>query len=588
MNKFSSFLKNTFSSGINLFKTHRISMIVLLLLTGVGFSLPITEEIEETVDYAYFASDILFQVAAFLFFFFAATFLIDTLISKISGLKTILLAIGALLSFALSACMEDAKMLPMIGKAVDGAIGSSAKWALIIGLVAILWILSVFFCFKKYASVPFAQFMVRVFSKIFMRSIVYGIISNGVLILSAIFTMLLWGDFEVILFPTMILISGVFYIPAILEAFVSSDDEEIGFIKVLVKFVLLIMTLVAYAIIYIYMAKITITWDIPSNSIFGILTALFVISMPLAYMCTSYERKGFLQNMAYFLPLIFVPFIALQIYAVFARIVEHGLTPSRALGVAFILLEIIYILLYLLRFFKKKELRGEIILPIIAVFILILACIPGSNVFHLSRALDTSLVKSGIENFREGKFDSEEIKKMLDMYEYISKEEKYGNLPASNSFSEEDQKSIQSMHDYLIEHPSAEDYHDETDSHTWWENSDGWIDVSNYSKVIYVEFDVEENENGLDFANVTLENDYVKDDEKIAEINISGITPQVMGYLERQIKEDDHNGEETLDDVKSIQVDENSMFVFERIGLSYMKYPLRITDMYGTGWLLVK
>lgn len=589
MNKFSSFLKNAFSSGIKLFKTHPISMIVLLLLTAAGFSFPIVEEVSGTG--LSLAVNALAQVLVFLTVFLPCCFLIETLGLKNRVLKVILVVAGALVSFVFSTFLEDAPVAPGIGSSALKSLGLYAAIALILGIVIILWILIIYFCYKKCAEVSFAEYMMRVFSKVFMRGIIYSVISNGILILTLIFAGLLWGDFGVIFFPAEILVMGVFYLPAILEALVYSDEEEIGFIKVLVRYVFLILTLLAYVIIYIYMIKITVTWDIPSNSIFAILTALFIVSMVIAYMCTAYERKGFLQNTAYFLPLIFVPFIGLQCYSVFVRIIEHGLTASRLFGVGFIIFEIIYIVLYLLRFFGKKELKGETILPIIAAMVFVLACVPGGNAFHFSSFVDRITIKSGIESFSNGSNDSAKIKKAVNLYDYLNKEEKHGNIPSSDVFSASDAEKIENMREYLIENPVIDYFEeDSTGKYNWWTSDTSWIDVSGYDRIIEVDFRM--NQYNFDdsdgWNNVELYESGEGQEKVVRIVDMSVLAAEITDFVEKDNTSKSHSGEGNLDENNVIQIDDTSKFILKSVNVTYDTNPLKLTDVSGTGYYLTK
>ena len=63
-----------------------------------------------------------------------------------------------------------------------------------------------------------------------------------------------------------------------------------NFVEV-IKYVLGILVIIAFAIIYLYIAKIIILRDIPSNQIFRILATLFIIGFPIWTMSKSFENN---------------------------------------------------------------------------------------------------------------------------------------------------------------------------------------------------------------------------------------------------------------------------------------------------------
>lgn len=257
-----------------------------------------------------------------------------------------------------------------------------------LGLIGIMLIMSLYFQFVRHGELTFGTFLIRIFNKCFMSALIYGVLNIGMVFLVLIFTTLLWGDFSVIYFPIWACITGLFYVPNILHA-IAEPEQENRFIQVLVRYVMLSMCIAAYVIIYTYMAKILILRDIPSNSIFAILTALFVVSTAICFMCGAYENRGFLQKFAYYQPFIFAPFLVLQGYAVFARIGQYGITVSRYFGVAYLVFELAFIILYLLSLLVHKNALIKQAFPILAVILLVSCVIPGVNAYSVSEKWGT-------------------------------------------------------------------------------------------------------------------------------------------------------------------------------------------------------
>ena len=72
-------------------------------------------------------------------------------------------------------------------------------------------------------------------------------------------------------------------------------------------------------------------------------------------------------------------FILLQIYTMGIRIVKNGVTPLRYDGMVFVLFEICYILCYIL---KKEKIKNLILVADVLLIITIL--VPGINAFDVS------------------------------------------------------------------------------------------------------------------------------------------------------------------------------------------------------------
>ena len=82
---------------------------------------------------------------------------------------------------------------------------------------------------------------------------------------------------------------------------------------------------------------------------------------------TFKEQSKSIEKMCKILPIAFAPFILLQIYSIYTRIAENGLTPSRYIGVVFIIFEIIAIFLSLYK--ERKYLIHTITTAVILIVI---------------------------------------------------------------------------------------------------------------------------------------------------------------------------------------------------------------------------
>lgn len=247
------------------------------------------------------------------------------------------------------------------------------------GFIVVCIALFIFFACQK-QSVTLGEYAIRTFAKAILYYFVYGVIMIGIVLLLLIFTELIAGEFFEIFEPVMCLLTGLYCAPMTLIIFGSEGEAVSAFFKNVVTKVMLVLAIIGCAIIYIYMLKILITMSIPSNSIFVICTALFCAVIPISLMCTAYENEGLMQRIAYLMPYIFAPFIILQGYAVIVRVAQYGLTVSRYLGLAMIIFEIIYIVIYACMRNKIKN-----IFLIIAIMAFVTTICPVINAYSLSK-----------------------------------------------------------------------------------------------------------------------------------------------------------------------------------------------------------
>ena len=245
--------------------------------------------------------------------------------------------------------------------------------------VIILTALSVYRNFRN-SGLPFNQYCIRVVHELSRLAIVCGITALGIGLVTATFVaLILNGSDYMLILRAEFLVLGCIFGSGLLDAQIRLDRELPRFFIVIVKYLLMILLMAAFAIIYGYILKIIITRDVPSNEIFRILAGLFILGMPIWTLAGSFEDDTRPVRIAGILPYVFIPFLFLQGYAIRVRILGFGLTPLRYLCIAMMVFEIIYIIVYALR---KRE--TGIMLPILAVMTLICLVIPGVNMYTVS------------------------------------------------------------------------------------------------------------------------------------------------------------------------------------------------------------
>lgn len=261
-----------------------------------------------------------------------------------------------------------------------------------IGYCLCLFVLTLYFIIKK-TGVSFGEYLIKIFNNIFNSSIIYGVLNIGMTLIIVIFVeLILDGTYGESILRCQILLLGLFYIPALLNSIIDVKEKEpSNFIKGLVKYVLLPLVTIAMVIIYIYIAKILIQREMPSNIIFRILAGIFIVAFPVWNMANNFKEQKGIYKVSKVLPYAYIPFILLEIYSVGIRIINFGLTPIRYIGIAFIIFQIIVLLFTILK--RKINLVYSFIILAVIVFI---ACITPLNFNTMSKLSQKNIIVSNL------------------------------------------------------------------------------------------------------------------------------------------------------------------------------------------------
>ncbi len=143
-----------------------------------------------------------------------------------------------------------------------------------------------------------------------------------------------------------LLLSALAYFPTCLLAVSDTSEDNAVFTKKFVSYVLLPCVWIAMFVIYLYVVKIFVTQEVPSNEIFSICASLFAIGMPIWMMASGFveEKSSRYKKLIHITKYIYAPFILLEIYSMSVRVKAYGLTEQRYAAWMFVLLQIIYIL----------------------------------------------------------------------------------------------------------------------------------------------------------------------------------------------------------------------------------------------------
>ncbi|MBO5146745.1 MAG: DUF4153 domain-containing protein [Lachnospiraceae bacterium] len=295
-----------------------------------------------------------------------------------------------------------------------------------VGYVLFALSLGIFLCYwfgSKNGIFNFADYLVRVFAGFVRASLIYTVLMIGSLMIVGIIMELFDIEFELLL-RVEILILGGYYVPALLVCVFPEKEEKSRLTGFLIKYVLTGMVMCAVAVIYIYMLKILITFDMPSNAVFRIVAWLFVLGVPVCTMNGHYQEGNPLKKVSTVLVYMMLPLVLMQSFSIIVRIREHGLTPMRYLCIALLLFEVMVLILY----YVKRNRLG-IMMGVIPIAIIVSCFLPFINMDYVSY-LNQKTALEKVLSLSAGKQEalSEEtyehlLKRAKGAYEYLEDNE---------------------------------------------------------------------------------------------------------------------------------------------------------------------
>ncbi len=225
-------------------------------------------------------------------------------------------------------------------------------------------------------------------------------------------------------------------------SFIPKKDIPVQQSKIFRTFVLfagLPIYILLIVILLVYLAKITVKWDMPSGEIntFASLASLFFIFFLLSTkQYTEKTAKLFVKFGGYFL----IPVLVMQIIAVFERINAYGLTVPRTISLVLIIISILFILCSVV---APKQLNK---IPLISGIIVLIVTVTPLNVIDMPVVSQTCILKTVLtENnmLRDGRvipnpnIDDKSAERITSAYGYL----KY-NAKKTPGFIQEPEKSF--------------------------------------------------------------------------------------------------------------------------------------------------
>lgn len=285
-----------------------------------------------------------------------------------------------------------------------------------LGCALLLLLGTVYFCHRK-SGVDFTEYMLHVLANLCVTTAVYIVLYIGVslalTVVDTLFVDSVLGSFAT---SGAILVTGFYYVPCCITALRNMDsdiDRSPG--KYLLRDVVTSLTIFAMMIVYAYLFKILLRWEMPSNEIFGIVTGLFCFGMPIWIMDCYYWDDTRYMRILQKLPYGLLPMIPLQIYAMGVRIYEHGMTPDRYLGMVMVVVEIAVLVIW--HFWKEKM---ERVLPVLGVCVIVAFLVPGINANSLSDRWQRAFLETYYQKLlTQGSLTQTECGRLKGAYHYL-------------------------------------------------------------------------------------------------------------------------------------------------------------------------
>ena len=288
----------------------------------------------------------------------------------------------------------------------------------------------------KNISVP--QYALMVFKNFLSHFVFTLIVFTGIIILYLIYEALIGSADDNIYLSIVVTLLTFTNMTGYLISMDNTEYKENIFLKVLVYYVMQSIVFVGYIIVYAFMFNIIIKMQLPPNQIYMVGIAVFFIGV-----LTSYMSQGFEENykISKIMPLLFIPILIMQYIAIFVRIFNYGLSVYRYIAVMVLVFETIFLVLYIFRYDKLKN----ILLYAIGL-VLILFYIPFINIYSLPNSINNTFFINIIEENDE---DVEPIKNIKSCYVYkyfknedldISEYNKLNNIDINYKFNKKDNK----------------------------------------------------------------------------------------------------------------------------------------------------
>ena len=438
------------------------------------------------------------------------------------------------------------------------------KW--LVCYIATMCAISLYSIIKK-SEKDFSEYVLKVAINIAKSSFIYGVLAIGVAAILWVFDVLILDVTSKYIDNIEILIVGFFYSTKIIYSFINLDDDVNKFFKNLIKYVLMPLIITAFVIIYLYIIKIFALRDIPKNQIFRIATALFIVGGFIWTVMNYFKEEGLMYKISTKLPMIFSPFILLQIYTLGIRISKNGITPLRYAGIVFIIFEVYYILCYI---FKNKKIQYLILVADALLIISIL--IPGINAFDVS---DFSQIKNLKLYSQKTELTEEDKVKISGAYYYLQNTEK-GKKYIEDKLDKEQINAIKNL-------KTSTSYQER--------NKYEYINMRNKNKLYVFGYNTATKIEASEYSEENIKNAFsevkFKDDEN-KNILKTNLTEKFEEYIKIYKEKDKYELEEFFKTNNEIQINEKQKIIISNISFDIDQMEEKISYYRIEAYLLEK
>ena len=334
-------------------------------------------------------------------------------------------------------------------------------------------------------------YLYNLFIASFISSLIYNIISLGFLFICIIIELLLVGNFiGTFIFDIQIILIFIFYLPTYLYIITHIKEYKIKLIDNVFKYILLSIVTISNIVVFIYIIKIIIEQSMPSNTIFSIMTLLYIGTYIVVLFVSSIENKNnYIAFSCKYLFILLSINILMQIESLYIRISNNSITMIRHIGIFVIIFEIISIIIY---YYKDTKYLIKL-LDILVICLLLMFICPYINIYELSMYYHTNKIKKIVNT--DTIIDKKIIKKVRDSYYYVRYND-YDNYI--------DKKIINKIYNYCKNNNCYSYYEDDkyndnnNDEKIYSYNYYGdsySIDISSYKKMF-------EETNNIEFKNI--------------------------------------------------------------------------------------
>lgn len=417
------------------------------------------------------------------------------------------------------------------------------------------------------------EYALKVLSNIGKSTTIYLLANIGILIVVLVFVeLILDGNNYDILSKSLILLLGIFYVPAIINSITDVTNEVGKFIKILLTFILMPVAMFLISTLYLYVIKIILKGELLNKSLFFILSLTFSLTIPGVILLKNYEENKKVVVISNILLYSFIPLLFLQVLAMNVRVKEYGLTESRYMGYLLIVFEIIFIALIII---KKSKYLDKIIL--VFTGFVIFGLLSPFNVFDVPVYSQTARITNmlrNVESFDELSINQKnECKKALIYVENSTKPEYL-----DKKLSKEEKEAIKK---YVITYENENigcDYKYEYISVYNYGKSE--INIEGFKKMYLMRNDFygEEEETDLSNYEITDRNENVK------------VTVNLQEFIEQMRKANKNNTKEsTFENIKYLKTnDENITICITEFSMRYEVYSNKIDHISIDGYILEK